>query len=66
MEQDLKAQFPARDARRAGQRYQVSAIQVVRYADDFVVLHSDRAVVEAAQTALEAWLAPPRPTAQSE
>ncbi|MBD0269429.1 MAG: group II intron reverse transcriptase/maturase [Cyanobacteria bacterium Co-bin8] len=58
MEQDLKAQFPARDTRRAGQRYQASAIQVVRYADDFVVLHADRAVIEAVQTALESWLAP--------
>jgi RNA-directed DNA polymerase len=32
--------------------------QVVRYADDFVVLHQDRAVVEQCQKVVEQWLKP--------
>ena len=57
METYLKAQFPAYSYSHAGKRYQVTSVQVIRYADDFVVLHPDLKVVQAAKTALEQWLA---------
>ncbi len=57
METYLKAQFPAYSYTQAGKHYRVTPVQVVRYADDFVVLHPDLKVVQAAKAALEQWLA---------
>ncbi|NEP52838.1 MAG: group II intron reverse transcriptase/maturase [Moorea sp. SIO3C2] len=56
MEQYLKAQFPAYSYSQAGRRIRVLPIQVIRYADDFVVLHPDEQVIHRAKAALEAWL----------
>jgi RNA-directed DNA polymerase len=53
METYLQRRCPARTGR---QGYR-SAVKLIRYADDLVVLHTDRAAVEAAQPILGAWLA---------
>jgi len=58
LEQELKAQFPAYSYTEAGKRHRVNSPHVVRYADDFVVLHPDLTVVEAAQAAIAQWLTP--------
>lgn len=58
METYLQAQFPAYSYSQDGKRVRVNSVQVIRYADDFVVLHPDLAVVRSAKAALAAWLAP--------
>src|SRR5260370_38795166 len=51
LEQAITAAFPALVR---GERWKPT---VVRYADDFVVLHPDKAVIEQAQQVVSAWLA---------
>ncbi len=40
------------------QRKWVSKVQLIRYADDFVIIHEDRATVEMARTLITEWLKP--------
>lgn len=57
LETYLKEQFPSRASTRGGKFRRVPSVQVIRYADDFVVLHPELRVVQAAKTATEQWLA---------
>jgi RNA-directed DNA polymerase len=58
LEAHLRAQFPAKTScGQAGERVPVRwKPQVIRYGDDFVVLHRDRAVIEHCQRLAEEWL----------
>ena len=58
LETILQQQFPRRSYTRHGVRHRVGPLQVIRYADDFVVIHPELAIVEAAQVALQQWLEP--------
>jgi RNA-directed DNA polymerase len=58
LETHIRAQFPGKArSGRAGERVQVRwKPQVIRYGDDFVVLHRDKAVIEYCQRLAEEWL----------
>ena len=50
--------FSPETGKRRPPSQQVKSLQIIRYADDFVVLHPDKRVVEACQDWLQRWLAP--------
>jgi RNA-directed DNA polymerase len=52
----LTEALPATRVSHTRTRGYVSAVRLVRYADDFVVFHEDRAVLERTREAIEAWL----------
>ena len=56
MEQHLHQQFPAHSVRIHGKRRQIPSPRLIRYADDFVVLHESLSIVQAAQASLAQWL----------
>ncbi|MGB7085663.1 MAG: group II intron reverse transcriptase/maturase [Phormidesmis sp.] len=58
MESYLESQFPPTSYMHDGKRIRLNTVQVIRYADDFVVLHPDLATVRSAKAALERWLVP--------
>ena len=55
LETEVISHFPLRRTRKEGR---VNPPQVVRYADDFVVFHKDKQVVEKCQEIVEKWLEP--------
>jgi len=55
MEERIRQAFPRRNAEGQGNR---QPPHLIRYADDFVVLHEDLAVVQQCQQLLSEWLAP--------
>ncbi|MGB3614575.1 MAG: hypothetical protein WBA10_12350 [Elainellaceae cyanobacterium] len=46
LENDLKRQFPVRSRTINGKQHRSVPIQVIRYADDFVVMHPELEVVQ--------------------
>lgn len=58
MEHDLQTLVQPRSYLLNGVRRRAVPLRVIRYADDFVVLHPDLATLQAARTALEHWLKP--------
>lgn len=56
LENEIVHRFPERTDRKRKSTF--SPPRVVRYADDFVVLHQDRAVVKQCQEIVEQWLKP--------
>ncbi|WP_242541542.1 reverse transcriptase domain-containing protein, partial [Phormidium pseudopriestleyi] len=53
MIRDVEAQFPKKQGKNAQ-----TPIRIIRYADDFVVLHPELEVIYKASEAIKAWLAP--------
>ena len=58
MEQAVNQAFPAYNRRVNGVTIRQSKAHFVRYADDFVILHEDLAVIEQCKTLMSNWLAP--------
>lgn len=56
MENRIKQAFPRRKVTVDGKRIQKSAAELIRYADDFVILHEDLAVVQRCQQIMTEWL----------
>ncbi len=56
MIRELEAQFPKYQNSKKG--IYINPIRIIRYADDFVVLHPELKVILKAKTAIEAWLKP--------
>jgi RNA-directed DNA polymerase len=56
MEQHLQRQFPTHHIRVNGKSRQIPSPRLIRYADDFVVLHESLSTVLAAQASLVQWL----------
>lgn len=56
LENEIVRRFPERNDRKRKSTF--NPPRVVRYADDFVVLHQDRAVVEQCRDIVEQWLRP--------
>jgi RNA-directed DNA polymerase len=58
LEEHIKGSFPrTKELGQKGKRYQVLwTPQVIRYADDLVIIHRDRTVIEACQEIAEEWL----------
>lgn len=50
--------LPPHNGQRTPPSRRLRSLQIIRYADDFVVIHPDRRVIEACQDWLGAWLAP--------
>lgn len=58
MEQAINQAFPANSRKVNGVTIRQSKAHFVRYADDFVILHEDLAVIEQCKTLMSNWLAP--------
>ena len=57
MENRIKQAFPERKIKRKGQKTQyITAAILIRYADDFVILHEDVTVVQRCQQIIAEWL----------
>lgn len=56
MEFHIKNSFPAKDIQRKGFRKLIPTPSVIRYADDFVIIHPDLEVVKACQVEISNWL----------
>lgn len=57
MEEHLHQAFPPKSTYIDGKEVKIPSPALIRYADDLVVLHSDLAIVQAAQSVLADWLA---------
>ena len=58
METFIQKAFPQRQERIDGRRVKISAPAVIKYADDFVVIHRDLDVIKQCQQLIEHWLEP--------
>jgi len=56
MEERIKKAFPKRDTSIKGKRVFYNAAQLIRYADDFVILHEDITVVQRCHEIIAEWL----------
>jgi RNA-directed DNA polymerase len=56
MEERIKKEFPKRDTSIKGKRITYNAAQLIRYADDFVILHEDITVVQRCRDIISEWL----------
>ncbi len=56
LEELVQARFPRRRERVNGKEQNIAPPHVIRYADDFVVLHRDEAVVREARQVIAEWL----------
>jgi RNA-directed DNA polymerase len=56
MEERIKREFPKRDTSIKGKRITYNAAQLIRYADDFVILHEDLTVVQRCRDIISEWL----------
>ncbi|EAW37046.1 group II intron reverse transcriptase/maturase [Lyngbya sp. PCC 8106] len=56
LEQWIKQAFPRRGYRKEGKYYTFSAPEVIRYADDFVILHEDISTVLRCRETVSEWL----------
>ena len=56
MEERIKKEFPKRDTSIKGKRISYNAAQLIRYADDFVILHEDITVVQRCRDIISEWL----------
>ncbi|MEH1997697.1 MAG: group II intron reverse transcriptase/maturase [Nostoc sp.] len=56
MEERIKKAFPKRDTSIKGKRVFYNAAQLIRYADDFVILHEDITVVQRCRDIIAEWL----------
>ncbi|HEY9638189.1 MAG TPA: group II intron reverse transcriptase/maturase [Coleofasciculaceae cyanobacterium] len=56
LEQWIKQAFPRRGYRKEGKYYTFSAPEVIRYADDFVILHEDISTVIRCRETVSEWL----------
>jgi RNA-directed DNA polymerase len=56
MEERIKKEFPKRDTSIKGKRINYNAAQLIRYADDFVILHEDITVVQRCRDIISEWL----------
>ena len=58
METAIHQMFAHRTRKVGDQRKWVSKVQLPRYTDDFVIIHEDQAIVEAASVLISDWLTP--------
>ena len=58
METAIQQAFAHGTLKVSDQRKWVSKVQLIRYADDFVIIHEDRTTVESARILITDWLAP--------
>ncbi|MBR8838215.1 MAG: group II intron reverse transcriptase/maturase [Stigonema ocellatum SAG 48.90 = DSM 106950] len=56
MENRIKKEFPKRDTTIQGKRVFYNAAQLIRYADDFVIIHEDLTVVQKCREIISEWL----------
>lgn len=56
MEQRIKQAFPKRERQIEGKRIRINPAHLIRFADDFVVLHEDLEVVKQCQIIISEWL----------
>jgi len=56
MEERIKKAFPKRDTSIKGKRVSYNAAHLIRYADDFVILHEDITVVQRCMELIQEWL----------
>jgi len=56
MEQRIKQAFPKKEKRIKGKRTYINPAHLIRFADDFVVLHEDLEVVKQCQKIISEWL----------
>jgi RNA-directed DNA polymerase len=56
MEERIRKEFPRRDTTINGKRVAYNAAQLIRYADDFVILHEDITVVQRCREIISEWL----------
>lgn len=56
LEDLIKKAFPARNGYRKGKYWGIATPNVIRYADDFLVLHSDVEVIKQCKFLIETWL----------
>ena len=56
MENLIKKAFPTRSGYRKGKYWGIATPDVIRYADDFLVLHSDIEVIKQCKHLIETWL----------
>ena len=56
MENLIKKSFPRREGYRGGRYWNIPTPNVIRYADDFVVLHKDIEVIKQCKSLIETWL----------
>jgi RNA-directed DNA polymerase len=56
MEAYIKEKFPTRSPRVNGKCVRTTALALIRYADDLVILHPDLEIIKGCKTAMEEWL----------
>lgn len=56
MEQRIKQAFPKRERQIKGKRIRINPAHLIRFADDFVILHEDLEVVKQCQIIISEWL----------
>ena len=56
MEELIKSSFPRRQGHNNGVKWERSTPNIIRYADDFVVLHKDIEIVKQCKSLIETWL----------
>jgi len=56
MENRIKQAFPYKDTTLQGKRVKKPSPELIRYADDFVILHEDLNVVQRCQQIISEWL----------
>ena len=56
MEETIQQAFPRRYFRSEGKRWDVRPPKLVRFADDFVILHEDLSVIQGCQQQISTWL----------
>ncbi|WP_052055713.1 group II intron maturase-specific domain-containing protein [Myxosarcina sp. GI1] len=56
LEDLIKKSFPRRQGRKDGKRWDSPTPNIIRYADDFVVLHKEIEVIERCKSLIETWL----------
>ncbi len=56
MENFIKKEFPRIQGRREGERWERPTPNLIRYADDFVILHKDIKVIKECKNLIEIWL----------
>jgi RNA-directed DNA polymerase len=56
LEYQIKQAFPVRKVTMGGKRHRIATPDVIRYCDDFVILHEDLTVVQKCQSLVCEWL----------
>lgn len=57
MEERIKQAYPKRQPGKKGRREAIPSPEIIRFADDFVILHKDKTVVQGCRKLISEWLA---------